>query len=233
MRFVMILLTINLFSNKALAASEVRMNCCTFQNSPKWFSKELAEPIVARIQEKLNWDIRRITVKFTKDQNTYRSESRLNFPTDAYFDPNQQIVAIAPHVTSTNSAPIFGHELVHVIFKQKYKNAIPRWLEEGLANYLGSERQVDYRWLKSQPIKDITRMEHPNSENMGHRYHYQLSTAVTEMIATKCNLNDLLMLSVGKKLENYLSTFCKIDDINASTRAWISEKSENSEKKRH
>jgi hypothetical protein len=56
------------------------------------------------------------------------------------------------------------------------------------------------------------------------RYHYQASQALVEMIASHCSLDDLLRLSVGKKLENYLSTFCSIDDINAEFRKWVAKK---------
>jgi hypothetical protein len=53
----------------------------------------------------------------------------------------------------------------------------------------------------------------------------QLSTATVDMLAHRCNLKDLLMLTTGAKLTDYLETFCKIKDINADVREWVKKKS--------
>jgi hypothetical protein len=128
---------------------------------------------------------------------------------------------------------------VHIIVFQKYKSAIPAWLDEGLANYAADRRNVSYAWLKTQPYRDVSTLVHPfekaRTDESGPykvgsavgsgpdraRYHYEASTAVMEMIATHCDIHDLLQLSVGKKLETYLSTYCGINDVNAEFKAWL------------
>jgi hypothetical protein len=47
------------------------------------------------------------------------------------------------------------------------------------------------------------------------------STALAEMIAAHCDLEDLLQLATGKKLESYLATTCGIGDLNAEFQKWI------------
>lgn len=212
-----------LFLTSAVNAAPLRTNCCNVQDPPAWATRDIIQQTARRIEEKLNWQIRRIDVLFYPSEEKLMANSSLSFTTLAFTRREDQSVHISPKVTKDDFDRIFGHELVHVIFRQKYKSAIPAWLEEGLANNVGSTITVDYPWLKKQNLGDVTDLVHPSTEPRGHRYHYQASTAVTEMIAAKCKLNDLLMLSVGRKLESYLDTFCKIPDVNAAFKVWVSQ----------
>jgi hypothetical protein len=45
-----------------------------------------------------------------------------------------------------------------------------------------------------------------------------------EMIATHCEVTDLVGMSVGKKLEDYLPTMCGISDLNAEFKKWVRSK---------
>jgi hypothetical protein len=204
---------------------DFQTNCCRVHNAPAWATPLEISNIAARIEEALNWNIRRIKVYFHDSMTSYNKESGLNFATNGFYTHTKQSVHFAPNMDRQQFEATFGHELVHVIFAQKYKNAIPRWLEEGLANFIGSKKSVDYKWLNTQFVPDVTGLVHPQHDATGAKLHYQLSTATAEMIAHKCNMNDLLMLSTGKRLENYLSTFCKIKDVNLAVREWIVEKS--------
>ena len=51
-----------------------------------------------------------------------------------------------------------------------------------------------------------------------------VSKALVEMISKKCDLSDLLQLSVGKNLDSYLGTFCEIKDLNQSFTMWLEKK---------
>ena len=108
---------------------------------------------------------------------------------------------------------------------QKYKNAIPPWLEEGLANWAAKHGTIDYKYLASQPAVDVKTMGHPfGNGGPGPRYHYMASTALMEMIGSHCQIHDLLQLSVGEKLEGYLGTFCDIPDLNAEFHKFVARK---------
>jgi hypothetical protein len=180
--------------------------------------------VVEKIQNALEWDIRKIQVYVYTDEASFVKGLKLNFKVTAYFRRSDGSVHLGPDVTSQNFDAVFGHELVHVIFHQKYKGAIPAWLEEGLANHLAKREKVNYAWLAKQPTVDVTTLGHPNKEIRGASFHYQTSTAVTEMIARRCSLPDLLRLSVGKKLTTYLSTYCEISDVNAEFVKWVKSK---------
>ena len=224
MKLILILWVLILGPFAEAAPKEMTLNCCIIANPPSWLARESARDTVKRVQHQLGWDIRRIHVFFYSDERSFSSEQTLGFSTRAFFRPKDQTVHLSTKVNEQNFSSVFGHELVHVIFFQKYQKAIPRWLEEGLANFIGGEEKVDYGWLAKQPLGDVTTLIHPNSDSSGSRYHYQASTAAAEMIADRCRMNDLLMLSVGKRLEDYLSTFCKIPDVNAAFRTWVLEK---------
>jgi len=116
---------------------------------------------------------------------------------------------------------------VHIIIYQKYKEAIPKWLEEGLANYLAKQGQVNYQWLAAHPFpKDVRGLTHPYDGDVDSiHYHYMASQALVEMIAKKCDLTNLLRLSVGRNLDAYLDTYCEIKDLNAAYQKWVKAKS--------
>src|SRR5262249_53923433 len=110
------------------------------------------------------------------------------------------------------------------------KDAIPLWLDEGLANYIAQHGTVDYAWLAKQPPGDVRQLAHPFSPGGPDggvdrvKFCYQASTALMEMIASTCAISDILQLSLHSKLENYLSTICGIADINSEFRNWIARK---------
>jgi hypothetical protein len=132
-------------------------------------------------------------------------------------------IHLGPKVTNENFDTIFGHEMSHIISFQKYKGAIPQWLEEGVANHVAQAAQVDYIWLVSRPFpEDVKKLVHPFSSDFeGARYHYMASQALIEMIASKCDLKNLLRLSVGRKMDNYLKTYCEIKDLNSDFKKWV------------
>lgn len=233
-----------LFSNVAsiqARAAVVDTNEVHCDDAPAWLKSSLVNRVVERIQSKLEWDIRKVRMVWHLDQQEFQKSHGYSDSVLAYSRQSDNSVHLGPRVTDVNFESVFGHELVHVILFQKYKGAVPKWLEEGLANYLSNHKPlvkngkpvydpshwtVDYAWLAAQPSIDVLTLKHPflGVATSGARYHYQASQALVEMIASHCSLDELLQLSVGKKLENYLSTFCGIDDVNSEFRKWVAKK---------
>jgi hypothetical protein len=205
---------------------DFRTNCCIVQDAPSWASPRLIRGIADRISSELQWSIRRFALIFYKNDQAFAASSRLGFRVNGFFRPKDQSIHIGPNVNSKKFPKTFGHELVHLIFAQKHRAAIPDWLEEGLANFIGSKRRVKYKWLAKQRLVPVTQLTHPNKDRSGSKYHYQASTAAAEMIASRCNLKDLLMLSVGRNLENYLSRLCKIENVDTAFYSWIEQRSQ-------
>src|SRR5690606_14376126 len=105
----------------------------------------------------------------------------------------------------------------------KYKSAIPKWLEEGLANHLSRAKKVDYRWLASQPFpEDVRDLAHPFKGDASQvSYRYKASQAFAEMLDKKCDLQNLIRLSVERNMEDYIRRYCEIPDLNLAFREWV------------
>lgn len=208
-------------------AKEINTNSVYMADAPEWLTRARAEKVIEHIQTALEWSIRKVQVHFYTDQKAFERAHGLGDAMIAASLRSDNSIHLGPKVTSENFDRVFGHELVHVISYQKYKGAIPAWLEEGLANYLAKNGKVDYKWLAKQPFpNDVRSFSHP-ARGRGDEihFHYVTSQALTEMIAAKCDLTNLLRLSVERKMDDYLNTYCEIPDLNAAYRAWVKKKS--------
>lgn len=207
-------------------AAELQTNSTYSADAPKWVTKGKIDRVTEHIQSFMEWDIRRVTVVWYKDQASFQATHGLGPMVLAVSRKNENSVLVGPKVNERNFDQVFGHELVHVISFQKYKEAIPKWLEEGLANNVAKAGTVDYKWQGSRPfpsdVKDLTHPFSGNDDNV--RYHYFASQALIEMIAAKCDLRNLLRLSVGMKMDGYLDTYCQIPDLNAAFKKWVASK---------
>jgi hypothetical protein len=214
----------NLLISAAFAA-EILTNEVRMTGAPAWLKPARVDKVVAQIQRTLEWDIRRITVQWYGDQAQFEVVHGFGASVLAFARRSDGTVHVGPRVTTADFDSVFGHELVHVILGQKYKEAIPKWLEEGLANYIAKRGDVDYAWIATRLPPDLRAMGHPyravSSDGDSARAHYQVSRAAVEMIASRCRLDDLLQLSVGKSLDAYLGTYCGISDLNADFRKWV------------
>jgi len=241
------LLVINLNASLEHPASarEIKTNELEIASAPNWLTESRTQKVIDQIERLMEWDIRKIQVIWYQDQAAFESVHGFGPSVLAFARRSDNTVHVGPRVSAQNFDGIFGHELVHVIVYQKYKDAIPSWLDEGLANYAAQRINIDYAWLASQPYRDIRELTHPfkpvkpaspaDSVNtisdaetglpMNARYHYMASTALMQMLASHCDIHDLLQLSVGKKLETYVSTFCEIPDLNSAFKKWIESKS--------
>jgi len=208
-------------------AASLQTNSTQSADVPAWVTKNRIDKVTDRVQNFLEWSIRRVTVVWYKDQASFEKAHGLGPSVMAVAQRNENQVSMGPKVTSENFDAIFGHELVHVILYQKYKEAIPKWLEEGLANHVVNARKVDYRFLASQaPPEDVRKLVHPfRASPVSASYHYVASQALAEMLAAKCDLKNLLRMSVGRKLDDYLGNLCRITDLNQEFRKWIKTRS--------
>jgi hypothetical protein len=203
-------------------ATEIQTNAVHIQDAPTWLKTPRVERVVDRIQNRLEWDIRKVQVLWFKDEQAFRAAHRMDSSVLAVSQKKENQILLGPRVTDAEFDSVFGHELVHIILHQKFHDSIPGWLEEGLANFLALRRAVDYSELAAQPQPDLRTLVHPfRNTPSGARYHYLASTAVAAMIASRCDLEDLLQLSVGRNFETYLTTTCGITDLNRDFKDWV------------
>ncbi|MBL7714274.1 MAG: hypothetical protein JNL01_02330 [Bdellovibrionales bacterium] len=222
------------------AFPQIRTNAVIMTGAPSWVTESKVNKITDKIESKLEWDIRKIQVIWhtgSGGRESFKAAHGLSDPNDAvmaFARKSDFTVHLGPKIDRTNFDKIFGHELVHVILAQKYKSAsatqaaIPSWLEEGLANYLAGYGKTDFKKLAARGnFPDFHQMIHPFGKTSANSVsdHYELSKALVEFIASKCSLLELIQLSVGKNLENYLPTFCSIQDLNGEFAKWVKKKS--------
>lgn len=212
----------------SLAFAQVTTNSVTIADAPKWLTASRVNKVSGQIERALEWDIRRVRVRWFASQAEFSKSIGLAGDTSsvlAVAKRNENAIYIGPRVTSENFDGVFGHELAHIIMFQKYKDAIPKWLEEGLANYVAKRGEIDYKFLSQRENFDVRSLTHPFKATASDpKFHYMASSAVMHMIASKCRIHDLLQLSVGHGLESYLSTFCRISDLNAEFAKWVKRK---------
>jgi hypothetical protein len=222
--FFLFFATLCLF-NHSLVAKEISTNEVQITRAPQWLTTPRAQKIIDRIQHKLEWSTHKINVYWYDTQTAFDKVHSLGPMATAVTKSMGEIstVHMGPKVTSLNFDEIFGHEMVHVIVNQKYKGAIPKWLEEGLANHLARRGKVDYKWMSTQPYPDdVRQLAHPFSGSAdGINYRYMASQAFAEMLHKKCDLDNLIRLSVQRKMEDYLVTFCEIKDLNKAFKDWV------------
>lgn len=218
-----------------ISSRTIRTNELVVENAPSWITQNRVERIVARVQDKLEWTTRRTTVRYFADSASFANSHSLGTHAVAVTSAvgeNAKIL-LGPKVTNGNFDQSLAHELVHVIVVQKYKGAIPKWLEEGLANHLARTGQVDYRWLAKQTLpKDVRELAHPmlraadsgRTLSQSLHFRYQASQALAEMLDKKCDLLNLVRMSVGKNMETYIGTMCEIKDLTKTFQDWITKK---------
>lgn len=205
------------------SAKDVQGNGFVIPNAPDWLMRTRVEKVVDRMQTALEWTVHKINVVWYTDQTAFEKAHGLGPHARAVAQKNLNTILLGPKITTENFDSVFGHELVHIIAYQKYKSGIPKWLEEGLANYLAKNGKVDYAWLKKEPLpSSVFDMSHPMSGSPKEiLLKYQTSQALAEMISKKCDLTNLLRLSVGRNMEDYLKTYCEIPDLNEAYKKWI------------
>ena len=204
-------------------AKEITTNAVYMHNAPQWLSRVRVDKITDRIQMHMEWTIRRIHVYWHHSQEDFAKHHSFGPRARAITSKSQNTIRLGPQLNNKNFDQIFAHELVHGISFQKYKGVIPLWLEEGLANYFAKKKRVNYKWLAQQTFpKDVRQMVHKASTSRKKaQYHYIASQALAEMLAKKCDLNNLLRLSVERNMDTYIRNYCEISDLNTTFRKWV------------
>ena len=228
----LLMLATFLFFQATAQAQTIETNELVIHNAPSWLTSSRVQSVVDGVQTTMEWDIRKIQVTWYTDPAEFEKLHGTGASVLAFARRTDNTLHVGPRVDSSNFDGVFGHELVHIIVFQKYRNAIPGWLDEGLANYAAKRVSIDYNWLAREPYRDVSTLTHPfqgaNTSGVtiptSARYSYMASTSLMEMIAHHCDIHDLLQLSVGKKLETYLGTFCDISDVNTEFQKWIKSK---------
>ena len=226
----MLLLFSLLLSTANLQARVVQTNELTIHDAPAWLLRPKVEKITDRIQTHLEWTTRRTPVYWHANESSFIKAHSLGAGPVAVTSKSTKgsVIHMSPRVSLLNYKRILGHELVHLIFYQKYRGAIPRWLEEGFANHLSRKSSVNYGWLAKQELPaDVTKLGHPfKQQGVRIDVHYAVSQAVVEMLRKKCDLQNLLRLSVERKMSDYIKSYCQIPDINKAFKKWLSVKSQ-------
>lgn len=210
-------------------ARKIETNEVLMPAAPKWLTASRVSNITQKTQDYLEWNIRKIKVYWYINQSKFQEAHGIGPRVRAATRKGDMTIHLGPQVNQENFERVFSHELVHIILAQKYKAAIPNWLEEGLANYVAKMKSdngfvVDYKYLDKETPVDVRSLSHGILGSVSPRYHYSASTAVMEMIAAKCSATDLLQLSVGHKLDTHLQHYCQIKDLNADFRKWVHER---------
>ena len=212
---------------------DIQVGNLLLHSPPLWLTTAQVRECARKIERAMEWDLRTLQVSFYSDEKAFAQAHGLNASVVATSVKSRSQVLLGPRVTQTNFSGVFGHELVHMTLAQKYALAIPDWIEEGLANYLSHHDPVDYAalqqklaapTLKTFSIRELT---HPNLGRFQSRFHYQASTAAAEMLNSRCRgIEGLLGLSVGSKMESYLSTFCEIPHLDEAFGKWVNQRAD-------
>jgi HPt (histidine-containing phosphotransfer) domain-containing protein len=206
-------------------AKEIKTNGISMMNAPAWLTTSRVDKVVERMQGKLEWTIRRVDVFWYPTEAEFEKAQSFGSAVSAVtkFANGVATVHMGPTVSLTDFDQVFGHELVHVIVVQKYGPSIPKWLEEGLANHLAKRGAVDYKWLAKQPFpSDVHELAHPLKGSAAMiSYRYKASQAMAEMLDKKCDLSNLIRLSVKEEMERRIETLCEIKDLNDAFKTWV------------
>tara|TARA_B110001454_G_scaffold219197_1_gene251420 strand:- start:10253 stop:10936 length:684 start_codon:yes stop_codon:yes gene_type:complete len=213
-----------LFASTGFSA-DLLTNCARFNEAPKWLNLSRVNRIADSVTRIMEWDIRRVDVKWYQNQKEFEAAHSLGPMALAVTQRGQNRILLGPKVVDSNFDRVFGHELVHITSAQKYKDAIPKWLEEGMANHIANFGKVDYKSMAKLSLpKDVTKMTHPMKGNeQDILNHYTTSQALAEMLNARCDFRNLLRLSVQRKMEDYLEKVCRISDINQTFQKWVND----------
>lgn len=215
------------YSNEG-QTKEIKTNGVTMPDAPEWLTTSRTDKVIERMQNKLEWTTRQVNVYWYKTQEEFDKAQSFGTLASAVTKKVNGVTTVhmGPSVDQNDFDEIFAHELVHVIVNQKYGESIPKWLEEGLANHLAKRGTIDYKWLSRQPFPaDVRELSHPMKGSFALvSYRYKASQALAEMLDKKCDLSNLIRLSVQRKMENYIETFCEIKDLNNAFRDWVKRK---------
>ncbi len=206
-----------------LQGAPIKTNQVTIDNPPSWLTAIAVQEVTDQVQKRLEWSIRRIKVKWYHGLPAFRKAHGFKKDILAFAERKSFKVHMGPAITPKNFKKVFAHELAHVVIFQKWKGRIPKWLDEGLANYAADYKQVDYNYLKKHKQVNILKLTHPFSMQapVSSRFHYMVSLAAVNFLASKCSIRELLNLALRGSFEKYIKTFCNIPHFNKEFWNWV------------
>ena len=225
--FSSLILSTSVFASADQESNDIVTNSVVIHNPPTWLKRPRVEKVIDRIQTKLEWSTRKVSVKwFTSNEEYQKAHSLGPHVRAVAIKGKNSLILIGPDVSDRDFDMVFGHELVHIIIYQKYRGAIPQWLEEGLASHLAKKKAVDYKWLVKQKLPDdIKKLNHSYAgSHQTLLAQYTASQALAELLDKKCGLENLIRLSVERKMEDYIATYCEIKDLNTEFKTWVKKK---------
>src|SRR5258708_3366238 len=113
--FVFILLSGSFCFAEISTGHDVKTNNIHMAAAPDWVTVQKVDSIVDKIQELLEWDIRRIEVHWYKDQGEFENLHHYGPTVLAISKKSDSTVHLGPRVNADNFNGVFGHELVHII----------------------------------------------------------------------------------------------------------------------
>jgi hypothetical protein len=193
-------------------------NSLQIDKSPSWLSENTINKVAAKIESRLEWSIQRINGKFYKSLPEFESaHGYAGSPILAFYRSATKEIHFGPGVTKLNFEATFAHELAHAVVAQKFQSHLPKWLEEGLANWASDKNEVDWSELaKLFPRMDPKSAAHPfTAQEAGEtRARYTVSLAALQFLKKQCpSFRELLNLSLKSNLEDFLASYCKIQDL--------------------
>jgi hypothetical protein len=151
------------------AAESLRTNSVNIANPPSWVRESVVERCTNKAERFLEWSLRKVTVTFYSDLSAFQAVHRNGPLVMAFARASDQSIHLGPKITKENFEQFFTHELVHAIVFQKFntrkgQDSIPKWLEEGLANFIGGMTPPDYSALERARSKEsfkVKTLTHP------------------------------------------------------------------------
>src|SRR5688572_25585272 len=83
-------------------AKEIVTNNLHFVNAPEWLTEARLESVTRKVQDFLEWDIRKIKVYYYPSDQDFKSQHGLNFMADAFFKPSDSTVHVSTRVNKDN-----------------------------------------------------------------------------------------------------------------------------------
>jgi hypothetical protein len=204
-------------------------NAMEVDSSPRWLTEAMVTRAAAKVESRLEWSLHRVKGIFYKTPEEFQKiHGHPGAPILAFYRQQTKDIHFGPLVTKENFESTFAHELAHVVVAQKYKDHLPKWLEEGLANSTADKNDVDWVAVsKIFPRMDPRQAAHPfsASEFADVQNRYLISLAALQFLKKECpSFRELLNLGLKSNLETYLPTYCKIQDLNAQFWSFVDRK---------
>src|SRR4051812_30149174 len=102
-------------------AGSIEINEISMTDAPAWLKPARLQRVVDQVQDKLEWDIRKVRVTWYRDQASFQRLHGYGETVLAFTRPGDQSIHIGPRVDSGSFDSVMGHELGHVIVRQKYR----------------------------------------------------------------------------------------------------------------